>query len=193
MHAGTHTKWTFIYLLMDLDRMPEVPPTLQLSDEPKSPLLSVTDTAQSRGRSPIPPDSPLLNKTPASPQLQRARQIHRELSRARNFRASLSRENSRGGTPRNGSRIGTPSRGSRCGSPTRGNGEESALPVNKAVVHGELSFTIRPSIGGRKGWKIMPEDDGAIEDGEIIKRVVEMIKEMEFSGHTVPERITIKV
>ena len=158
-------------------------------------------------RSPIPPNSPLLNRAPESPQLARARKIHREMTRAKGF--SLSRESSRAGS-RSGSRVGsrcaTPSRNSRCATPSRnsraGSPEEKGggdlgvggIPVNKVMMSGEVSFAVRPSLGARKGWKIMPEAGGdAIEDPELLRRVVEMIKEMEFSGHAVPERITIKV
>ena len=44
--------------------------------------------------------------------------------------------------------------------------ESSSLPVNKSFSSGqEICFSIRPSLGGRKGWKIMPEAGGdAIED-----------------------------
>ena len=158
-------------------------------------------------RSPIPPNSPLLNRAPESPQLARARKIHREMTRAKGF--SLSRESSRAGS-RSGSRVGsrcaTPSRNSRCATPSRnsraGSPEEKGggdlgvggIPVNKVMMSGEVSFAVRPSLGARKGWKIMPEAGGdAIEDPELLSRVVERIKEMEFSGHAVPERITIKV
>ena len=63
---------------------------------------------------------------------------------------------------------------------------------------GELSFAIRPAIGGRKGWMIMPDDkeggsEEAVTDPDALQKVVEMIREMELSGHAVPERITIKV
>ena len=41
---------------------------------------------------------------------------------------------------------------------------------------------------------IMPEEDGGAGfEANCLGRVVEMIKEMELSGHAVPERITIKV
>ena len=70
----------------------------------------------------------------------------------------------------------------------------NGIPINKMMISGEVSFAIRPSLGARKGWKIMPESGGdASEDPEILKRVVDMIKDMECCGHTVPERITIKV
>lgn len=169
--------------------------------------IETSKNASITTRSPIPPNSPLLNRAPESPQLARARKIHREMTRAKGF--SLSRESSRAGS-RSGSRVGsrcaTPSRNSRCATPSRnsraGSPEEKGggdlgvggIPVNKVMMSGEVSFAVRPSLGARKGWKIMPEAGGdAIEDPELLRRVVEMIKEMEFSGHAVPERITIKV
>ena len=44
--------------------------------------------------------------------------------------------------------------------------ESPSLPLNKSFSSGqEICFSIRPSLGGRKGWKIMPEAGGdAIED-----------------------------
>ena len=157
-------------------------------------------------RSPIPPNSPLLNRKPESPQMARARKIHRDITRAKGFKASLSRDSSRAGSrsgSRQGSRCATPSRNSRCATPSRhsraGSPEDkdalvNGIPINKMVISGEVSFAIRPSLGARKGWKIMPEAGGdAIDDPELLRRVVDMIKDMEFSGHAVPERITIKV
>ena len=123
----------------------------------------------------VPPDSPLLRpSTPQSPGSRRARELQREARRARNFRASLDRSGSR----------------SRGGTPVPQTGP-------KPILHGELSFSIKPSVGGRKGWKIMPEaaeaGGGSETDPEILQRVIDMIHEMEFSGRTVPERITLKV
>ena len=71
----------------------------------------------------------------------------------------------------------------RCGTPT------SSKPGQ------ELKFSIKPSVGGRKGWKIMPANQDNLEepDPEILQRVIEMIHEMEFSGRAVPELITLKV
>jgi len=93
-------------------------------------------------------------------------------------------------------RCSTPARGgSRAGSPTRANGIN--LPINQRPMTGELSFAVRPALGGRKGWMIMPDNGGGTEedggDPDALQRVVEMIKEMELCGHAVPERITIKV
>jgi hypothetical protein len=57
----------------------------------------------------------------------------------------------------------------------------------------EMIFYVRPSLGGRKGWKIMPESGEEIDDPELLQRIVDMIRDMEFSGIAVPERITLKV
>jgi len=55
----------------------------------------------------------------------------------------------------------------------------------------EVSFSIKRSIGSRKGWKIMSEE-GQQMDGDALRKVVNMIKDIEFQGFVVPERITIK-
>ena len=143
-------------------------------------------SAAAAKKSPIPPDSPLLRpSTPQSPGSRRARELQREARRARNFRASLDRSGSRsrGGTPVP-ARAGTP----------------SSQPAARTSNGSEMSFSIKPSVGGRKGWKIMPEEAsgdaaaGAVEpDPEILQRVIDLIHEMEFSGRAVPERITMKV
>jgi hypothetical protein len=129
-----------------------------------------------RKKSPVPPDSPLLRpSTPQSPSSRRARDIQREARRAKNFRASLDRSGSR-------SRDGTPAR---AGTPSK-----LAMPL----VPGEMSFSVKPSVGGRKGWKIMPESAvGGDPDPDILQKVIDLIHEMEFSGKSVPERITLKV
>ena len=144
----------------------EQPPALTIDINPQQAALK---------KGPVPPDSPLLRpSTPQSPGSRRARELQREARRARNFRASLDRSGSR-------SRGGTP-----------------VPQASKSKTHGEMSFSIKPSVGGRKGWKIMPEaetgiSDSAETDPEILQRVIDMIHEMEFSGRTVPERITLKV
>lgn len=135
-----------------------------------------TTNASLPKKSPVPPDSPLLRpSTPSSPGSRRARELQREARKARNFRASLDRSGSR-------SRGGTPCRGA---TPT---------PKSPLATGAEISFSIKPSVGGRKGWKIMPADNDNVEpDPELLQRVIDMIHEMEFSGRAVPERITIKV
>ena len=134
--------------------------------------------ASSKKNNPVAPDSPLLRpSTPQSPGSRRAREIQREARRARNFRDSLERSGSR-------SRAGTPAR---CSTPT------TVASTTSSAVPGEMSFSIKPSLGGRKGWKIMPESGESSPDPELLQRVIDMIHEMEFSGRAVPERITLKV
>ena len=58
----------------------------------------------------------------------------------------------------------------------------------------ELCFSIRKHLGGRTGWKIMPETASATSmKPDALMRVVGMIKDMELNGHAIPERITIRV
>lgn len=153
-----------------------------MASENKETSLKI-DTSMTPKKGPLAPDSPLLRpSTPQSPGSRRARELQREARRARNFRASLDRSGSR-------SRAGTPIRSGTPGTPAR-----AGTPARSGS---ELSFSIKPSVGGRKGWKIMPAGSGADEnsepDPEILQRVIDMIHEMEFSGRTVPERITLKV
>jgi len=126
---------------------------------------------------PLPPDSPLLRpSTPQSPGSRRAREIQREARRARNFRDSLERSGSR----------------SRGGTPARSTPTPKTTTTSTVTIPGEeMSFSVKPNLGTRKGWKIMPESGDP--DPEILQRVIDMIHEMEFSGRAIPERITLKV
>lgn len=47
------------------------------------------------------------------------------------------------------------------------------------ILNKEVSFSIKRALGSRKGWKIMP-DDGHSLDTEALKRVVNMIKDIEY-------------
>jgi hypothetical protein len=66
---------------------------------------------------------------------------------------------------------------------------------------GNVTFSIKRSQYGRKGWKVMPAPAEAGEENlnlktldiEIIDRVMARIREIELSGHVVPERMTMKV
>jgi len=127
--------------------------------------------------SPVPPGSPLLSPHTISPALKRARSFNKDLRRAANFRAQRDRSCSR-----NSSRVS-----SRCVSP-----EPEPEPVVVNNIPQEVSFTIKRTLGTRKGWKIMPEEGGEVE-GAALKKVVNMIKDIEFQGFAVPERITIKM
>ena len=144
-------------------------------------VAAAAAATSNKKNNPVAPDSPLLRpSTPQSPGSRRAREIQREARRARNFRDSLERSGSR-------SRAGTPAR---CSTPTAASTTSTSSPL---AVPGEMSFSIKPSLGGRKGWKIMPESGETSPDPELLQRVIDMIHEMEFSGRAVPERITLKV
>merc|ERR1712088_864936 len=130
-----------------------------------------------RSVTPVPQDSPLLHPRALSPCVQRARSFNKDLRRAASFRAAKERSCSRNSSAAN----------SRQGSP------EPAPVVNNLPQHAtELSFSIKRALGARKGWKIMTED-GETLDSNALKTVVGMIKEIEYQGLAVPERITIKV
>jgi len=128
--------------------------------------------------SPVPRDSPLLHPHSASPALKRAKSFNKELRRARSFRTAREKSASRNNSAVN----------SRSGSPCRDGDDDDVTPGQKQ----EVSFSIKRALGSRKGWKIMA-DDGHSIDGSALKTVVSMIKDMEFQGFAVPERISIKI
>eukprot|EP00096_Caligus_rogercresseyi_P013824 TRINITY_DN6424_c0_g1_i1.p1 TRINITY_DN6424_c0_g1~~TRINITY_DN6424_c0_g1_i1.p1 ORF type:complete len:158 (-),score=44.46 TRINITY_DN6424_c0_g1_i1:203-676(-) len=125
-----------------------------------------------RGLSPSRSGTPCgLDTPPLSPSVRRARELNRDFRRGKHFReSSLSRR-----TPINKE-------------PT------SCCPPPPGT---ELSFTIKPYLGGRKGWKIMPEGGSEtsepVTDPYILKRVVDIIKEMEMNGGVIPERLSIRI
>lgn len=140
---------------------------------PRSPSRSPSPRPN---HSPIPLSSPLLSPHTASPALKRAKSFNKELRRAASFRAAREKSSSRQNSAVN----------SRNPSPCR-EGESENTPCKEQ----EVSFSIKRALGSRKGWKIMP-DDGHIIDGSALKTVVSMIKNLEFQGFAVPERISIK-
>jgi len=133
---------------------------------PKSPSRSPSPRPTS---SPVPLSSPLLSPHTPSPALKRVKSFNKELRRAASFRAARERSSSRQSSAVN----------SRNPSPCR-------------ETDKEVSFSIKRALGSRKGWKIMA-DDGHSFDGSALKTVVSMIKDMEFQGFAVPERISVKI
>merc|ERR1712106_850131 len=128
-------------------------------------------------RSPISSSSPLLFPNTASPALKRAKSFNKELRRARSFRAAREKSSSRQNSAVN----------SRNPSPCKRTNNEKASDQNQ-----EISFSIKPALGSRKGWKILAEDGNSI-DGSALRTVVSMIKDMETQGFAVPERISIRM
>jgi len=120
--------------------------------------------------SPIRPDSPLLCPHTLSPALMRARSFNKDLRRAASFRAARDRQSL-----------------SRNNSPATSRNTSPEPPKSQ-----EVSFRVKKAQGMRKGWKIMV-DDGEMMDGSALKTVVSMIKDMEYQGFAVPDRITVKV
>lgn len=124
--------------------------------------------------SPLPQDSPLLSPRPMSPALKRAKSFNKEMRRCASFRAAREKSLSRNSSAVN-SRNASPE--GRTASP---------------AASQDVSFSIKRTLGARKGWKIMADDGQPIE-GPALKTVVGMIKDLEYQGFSVPERITIKM
>merc|ERR1712106_735803 len=135
---------------------------------PRSPTRSPSPRPT---HSPIPLSSPLLSPHTDSPALKRAKSFNKDLRRARSFRAARDKSCSRQNSAAN---------------------SRNPSPCRDAAKNMEVSFSIKRALGSRKGWKIMA-DDGHNIDGSALKTVVNMIKDMEFQGFTVPERISIKI
>lgn len=149
-----------------VSRSPSPYEARQLGARSPSPALG---SRPSTPRSPLPPSSPLLCPRTASPHLNRVRSFNKEIRRAQSFRSARERSASRHSSAVN----------SRCSSPCRS--------------QEEVSFSIKRSLGSRKGWKIMPDDGQCELDASALQSVVAIIKDMEIKGFAVPERISIKL
>lgn len=128
-------------------------------------------------KTPIPANSPLLtpHKHNTNTNLERVKTYNRNLRRARSFRAQRER-----------SYDNTGLREGRCNSTSAGTAPPMPMPK-------EVSFTIRKSQFGRRGWKVMPEDNLNLRhvNGDIIDKVMCTIRDFELSGRAVPERMTL--
>ncbi|TRY78938.1 hypothetical protein TCAL_16728 [Tigriopus californicus] len=130
-------------------------------------------------KTPIPANSPLLtpHKPATNSNLERVKTYNRNLRRARSFRAQRER-----------SYDNTGLREGRCNSTSTGTAPPMPMPK-------EVSFTIRKSQFGRRGWKVMPEDNLNLRhvNGDIIEKVMCTIRDFELSGRVVPERMTLRL
>ncbi len=86
----------------------------------------------------------------------------------------------------------------------RSKGHESSASnlVGCVTNDNEVSFNIKRSVYGRKGWKVMPAPPAAGSgenlnlktlEAEVVDRVMARIREIELSGHDVPEVMTVKI
>lgn len=71
----------------------------------------------------------------------------------------------------------------------------AAMEQNNAEDLKEITFTIRKSKFGRVGWKVMPEEGCNLKklNAEIIERVMSRIRDMEFSGKPIPDKMTVPI
>jgi hypothetical protein len=60
----------------------------------------------------------------------------------------------------------------------------------------EVSFNVRRSLFGRHGWIVMSADD-AVDlkqvNVDVMRKLADKIRDLEFSGKDVPNHITVKV
>jgi len=121
-------------------------------------------------RTPVPQDSPLLQKAvPQDPILKRIRSFNKSLKKAQSFRLTRAKSKSV---------------------------EKIVEPeVEESFSGREISFKVKKAMMGRIGWRIMPEDDSLNlkMNKDILNQVLERIKDMQYCGQTVPEKITVKL
>jgi len=140
------------------------PPPLELAPPPTPPPSPVVT------RTPVPSDSPLLQKAvPQDPILKRIRSFNKSLKKAQSFRLTRAKSKSV---------------------------EKVLEPEVEETFSGrEISFKVKKTMMGRIGWRIMPEDDSLNlkMNKDILNQVLERIKDMQYCGQTVPDKITVKL
>jgi len=140
------------------------PPPLELPAPPTPPPSPAVT------RTPVPQDSPLLQKAvPQDPILKRIRSFNKSLKKAQSFRLTRAKSKSV---------------------------EKIVEPeVEESFSGREISFKVKKAMMGRIGWRIMPEDDSLNlkMNKDILNQVLERIKDMQYCGQTVPDKITVKL
>jgi type IV secretory pathway VirB10-like protein len=141
------------------------PPVFSPPPAPPTPPPSPAVT-----RTPVPQDSPLLQKAvPQDPILKRIRSFNKSLKKAQSFRLTRAKSKSV---------------------------EKILEPEVEETFSGrEISFKVKKTMMGRIGWRIMPEDDSLNlkMNKDILNQVLESIKDMQYCGQTVPDKITVKL
>ena len=136
----------------------------------------------------LPPDSPLLRSRTASPALQRARSVLVEragvsLNMSGTSTRSCgdrraSRRPERDSRPRERTPLPAPGGGWTGDLGTKDNLYRNTSPARE-VETPQLSFKIKKSLGSRKGWIIMAEDEENCQAQDALKTVIQMIRDME--------------
>lgn len=149
---------------------PASPPALLLPPPVFSPPPPTPPPSPAVIRTPVPQDSPLLQKAvPQDPILKRIRSFNKSLKKAQSFRLTRAKSKSV---------------------------EKILEPEVEETFSGrEISFKVKKTMMGRIGWRIMPEDDSLNlkMNKDILNQVLESIKDMQYCGQTVPDKITVKL
>jgi len=129
------------------------------------PPISPTPPDSPSRKTPISADSPLLAKAPTDSARKRLKSFSRTMRRARSFRASREKSVDKYGH------------------------QEMDL------IGKEVSFTIKKSLTGRIGWKIMPEDENLNlkMNAYVLEQVMNRIRELQFSGQVIPDRMSLRI
>lgn len=122
-----------------------------------------------RNRTPVPADSPLLTKVRQDPILKRFRSFNRSLKKASSFRQARDRA---------ADLLG-----------------KRPTPSPKLPPRREVTFRVKKTETGRSGWKIMPEDESLNLkiNKDVLNQCLDRLKEMQYSGEPIPDKITITV
>ncbi len=140
------------------------------------------------GKPPLPMSSSFHGAMAGSTtQLEKMKSFNRTLRRARSFRGGRERSCS------NASEYRRPNNNNNC---NNNNNEKNST---KSGSKRSMTYCVQRTKYGRKGWKVMlpPEaeedNDKAFFDKAALEKVMGRIRDLEFSGKEVPERITVEV
>ena len=74
--------------------------------------------------------------------------------------------------------------------------EKSESVKSPVKIGDEISFKVRRSLFGRHGWIVMSADE-AVDlkqlNDDVMRKLADKIRDLEFSGKDVPDQITVKV
>ncbi len=144
------------------------------------------------GKPPLPMSSSFHGAMAGSTtQLEKMKSFNRTLRRARSFRGGRERSCS------NASEYRRSNNNNNCSSNNKEKNDNTKRGSKRSVT-----YCVQRTKYGRKGWKVMlpPEaeeglddDNKAFFDKAALEKVMGRIRDLEFSGKEVPERITVEV
>jgi len=141
---------------------------ISIGDPVKGSLVANNPVKTTAEKTPIPADSPLFSQQPpVTDSIKQLKNFNRSLKKAKSFRAAREKID----------KVVS----DRCAS----------VPIRQEWV----TFLIKKSVIGRNGWKIMTENEemNLRLNRETIEMVTEKIRDLQFSGEVVPDKMTIYI